>query len=323
MSPFKMIVLLFSYVALLVFTACAKPLQNGANLNQVSALSCKAAPLLPTIVSGSPDAITVAVTGGTAPYSIPTQGSNVGVTSFKASTSIIRTYTNTASSTTPVSDSVQVTDASGAATLCSFSISFQSAPANGLACQLGINSDSSLVAGLNINFTFAATGGTAPYTFSNFSPGANSVASTSSGSAASATYTVGTTTALVQVTDSASNSNTCSEQLLIMNPAGNPGPYVVVSGSGLGSCLPNQCVWATGSGMSTNCTVNIYTPDWMPKDNNLIKTLSESEVSCKPTEVTFNIPSEILGKYKGMNFTVTNQQNGNWSPPQYIAFPTN
>ncbi len=211
-----------SLLAVMVLSACSlKPeitIPNIPNINiqtgNSSNLSCSAV-LSSTaggsVMSGAAAPIEVKATGGTAPYQI--LNTAIG---FQDQTVISRTYTNTGSTNVIEIDSVGVTDSAGHATQCNFQVTVTPAPApSTLACTLD-STPASPAVNANVSFAAAATGGTAPYTFSSFALGTDGSIVTAfsqsgaSGSAVGKYTTSGLRTASVQLRDSTNTVVSCS-----------------------------------------------------------------------------------------------------------------
>jgi hypothetical protein len=211
-----------AFLTVLVLSACSfKPEINVPNLPNIniqtgnsSSLSCSAV-LSSTaggsVISGAAAPIEVKATGGTAPYQI--LNTAIG---FQDQTVISRTYTNTGSANVIQIDSVGVTDSAGHATQCNFQVTVAPATApSTLACTLN-STPASPAVNTNVSFAATATGGVAPYTFSNFVPGTDGTVVTAlsqSGTAGSAVgkYTTsGLRSASVQLKDSTNTVVSCS-----------------------------------------------------------------------------------------------------------------
>ncbi|MBI4404273.1 MAG: hypothetical protein HY537_08935 [Deltaproteobacteria bacterium] len=191
-----------------------------------------------SVLSGQPTAITISVTGGTGPYTIS------GVSnSFSGAVTVSRTYTNDGNGNISLSDQFSISDASGASASCSLVVTVRPDDDSTLACQFVANPVSPVINSV-VQFTATASGGTAPYTFSDFGPGQQSSTAiggitnpTPNQAVVMATYqTAGTRTATLVLTDDDDNSVTCSKAITVRNvpalfvaaspsqtvPAGNP-----------------------------------------------------------------------------------------------------
>lgn len=215
-----------------LLSACSIKLPNlDASLNKVK-LTCSAVvdPAAGSIIaSGAAVPIQVKASGGVAPYQIFDS-----TTTFNPDTVISRTYTNTTASNITVNDTVMMKDNLGLVGQCGFSVTIAPAgtvPSN-LACTLA-GTPSSPVVGQNVSFLATASGGTAPYAFSQFTPGADSTIVTALASASSTTATatakfntVGLRTPSVKLTDNTGTAITCSQSI---NAVAAPSVSVIAS----------------------------------------------------------------------------------------------
>jgi hypothetical protein len=220
-----------SLFTLAIVSACSlKPeitLPNIPNINiqtgNSSTLSCSAvlsSAAGSSVISGQAAPIEVKATGGTAPYQI--LNTAIG---FTDQTVISRTYTNTSNANVQVIDSVGVTDSGGHATQCNFVVTVApvSTPST-LACTLaGI--PASPAVNQNVSYVASATGGTAPYTFSNFALGTDGTivtALTQSGAQATATgkfSTSGLRSTSIQLKDSTNTTVSCATSINVATAA--------------------------------------------------------------------------------------------------------
>ncbi len=186
----------------------------GAKLLSCSAEVSAIAP------SGQAVPVKVKASGGVGPYEI--LSTTIG---FESETVLSRTYTNATTQNVVQIDTVAVKDAVGFVTQCNFPVTV--APVNGpvtnLSCALAVTPVTP-IANQNASFNATATGGVAPYVFSEFLAGTDSLivtalASTSSTSAAAtAKYsTAGLKTASVKLTDNAGTFVTCTRSLTVSN----------------------------------------------------------------------------------------------------------
>lgn len=221
-------IFLLSAVVLLYVTGCGSS-KDGQRCLTASAGCDGAIPGLPTQIEptssgfrcdavASPNivnanqalALNIAVTGGSAPFSVP----EAGVTSFGGNTTIYGSYYNNTGSDRVVSRTLTVVDSLGRSTQCGFSVTVKSASASGLACDIAI-SPANPKQNQKVDFTITASGGTGTYQFSDLYLQSNwHVAPTvdSTGVArASAIYTTpGTRTASINVSNNGLRA-TCTE----------------------------------------------------------------------------------------------------------------
>ncbi len=163
-------------------------------------------------ISGQPAPIKVIAKGGAAPYEVL----NSAVT-FDSETVLSRTYTNNGTANTVVVDNVVVTDQVGLVSQCNFLVTVAPAgnPPPTLACSLAATPVTPAI-NQSVAFLATATGGTAPYTFSNLNLGANgtitsALVNTSPTANAAGKYTTsGLRTASIQVTDHGGNLMSCA-----------------------------------------------------------------------------------------------------------------
>jgi hypothetical protein len=192
------------------------------------ALSCSAE-VSGVAPSGQAVPVKVKAAGGVGPYAI--LSTTIG---FESETVWSRTYTNASSQNIVQIDTVAVKDAAGLVTQCNFPVTV--APANSagttLSCTL-LATPTTPVANQNASFIASASGGVAPYVFSEFLAGTDSLivsalasASSTSASATAKYSTAGLKSASVKLTDNAGTLVTCTRSLTVSNA---PGVQVVSS----------------------------------------------------------------------------------------------
>jgi hypothetical protein len=187
---------------------------SGSNLVSCSAVVASSVPSV--IASGQAIPVTVKATGGVAPYQIVNSA-----ISFDSETTVSRSFTNTTSANVQRVGTVVVKDTVGLIAQCNFTVTVAPAGTNPstLACTLA-GTPSTPSVNQSVAFLASASGGTAPYTFSNFVAGADStvVNSLTSASATTATATARYSTSglkapEVRLTDSTGTFVTCSQSL--------------------------------------------------------------------------------------------------------------
>jgi PKD repeat protein len=185
---------------------------------------------------------------------------------------------------------------------------------------------------LAVNFTAAATGGTAPYTYSwNFGDG-----STSTSQDPSHTYTAaGTYKATLTVTDSASPANTSTSSVTItVNAVGNPLAATATANPTSGQIPVNVSFTGTGTGGTPPYTYNWNFGDGATSASqnpthsyttvgNYTATLTVTDSSSPPSTATSSVTiaadpvqGEAPGPPTGLTATAGNGQVSlSWTPP--------
>lgn len=261
-------VLLAALILAGLLSACSVKLDPSITLPNIDttlgkvALTCSAMvePTVGSVVpSGQAVPVNLKATGGIAPYQVVDTA--IG---FTKETVLSRTYTNTGNANQIQVDTVVIKDSLGLVSQCNFLVTV--APTgvtpSTLACTLA-GTPTSPVVSQDVDFVATASGGSAPYTFSQFDAGSNStlinpLAPTSATTAAAkAKYTAsGWRTASVKLTDSTGTPVTCSQQI---NAIAAPAVSVIASPSAtvvMGSPLT---LTATPSGFSTPPTYSFTT----------------------------------------------------------------
>jgi len=234
--------------------------------------------------------LTVTATGGEASYYVSSVNVNgyagsliSGSSSFSSSSALTMSFASLTYATLQAgaTGTVSIYDSadSAASTSCSFYVGTATTSSSSLACTM---TPSSTTPYLNsaTTFTVVGSGGTSPYTFSNFVPGTYgsvtsalaAVSSLQATAAASYSY-AGSVTPSVQITDSLGNVSTCSTALTVQSTSSgtgtsgylsctvslNPtsvarGQYVnaaaVITGYGAGNVYATQINYDSNSGMS-------------------------------------------------------------------------
>lgn len=207
-----------------------------------------------TAASGQATPIKVVAQGGAAPYQLVDSA-----VAFQTETVISRTYENNTSANVTQVDTVVIKDAVGFVSQCNFLVTVTpaSTPPSTLACTLTAAPVSPAV-GANVLFTGAATGGTAPYTFSALAMGSDSTvvtalapASSTSATAVGKYNSAGLRTASIKLTDSTATEVVCQATVSVIAAASvnltpSPSSSVVV-----GNAIT---VTAAPSGFSTTPT---------------------------------------------------------------------
>ncbi|MBY0371343.1 hypothetical protein K2X33_11695, partial [bacterium] len=247
-------------VALVALSACKitvdDPNIQGGNLTVNTDLGDKVVTCSATLVSGTTAAsgqatpIKVTAKGGTAPYQLLDTA-----VAFNTETVISRTYTNDTTANVTEVDTVVIKDSVGFVSQCNFLVTVtpSSSTPSTLACTLTAAPASPQVSS-NILFTGAATGGTAPYTFSDLVLGTDSTvvsplapASSTSATATGKYNSVGLRTASVKVTDSTNTAVVCQRSVDVV-----AGPSI--------SVLPSPAAAvAVGSQITLNVTPTGFT----------------------------------------------------------------
>lgn len=169
------------------------------------------------VSSGQTVPLTVTASGGTAPYTL-------GGQNFTSTLTVSKTYTNTSSANTVVTESVNVSDAAGKSVSCSASVTVTpvGGSSSGLKCTLALN-PTVLRTGTAFQLTGTISGGKTPYSIQSFDlPGAtltSVVQPTSSSIMASGSYsTTGLRTSTLVVKDADLNQYSCLLTYTILNP---------------------------------------------------------------------------------------------------------
>jgi len=195
-----------------------------------ASLSCAAtlSNSVTSVISSQAIPVILQVAGGTGPYTY-----NLVTGNFSSQLTLSETFTNSGTTSSVQSRTYTITDTQGNSTQCTLSVSVLPTlvtSTDPLACAFTANPTSPAVGQL-VNLGVTATGGTAPYTASNYAPGLNTTYAstlsqvTSSTWASTAIYgTSGLKTASVQITDNAGSVTTCSQ---VINVA--PSPSVTVT----------------------------------------------------------------------------------------------
>lgn len=239
-----------------------------------------------SVQSGVSAPIEVSATGGSAPYEILDSA-----VAFQSQTVIARTYSNTSNANIQVVDTVAVTDQAGHVTQCNFLVTVtpENAPPSSLACSL-VATPSNPALNQNSVFVVTAQGGTAPYQFSNFVPGASSTVvsplSATSATTASATakYTTsGLRTASTTVSDNAGAQVTCSTSVNVA-----PAPSVSVVASPATSVVFGNTITltATPANFSSTPTYNFTTSR---SGVNIVKNGAVASVTSSTAQSTFTV----------------------------------
>lgn len=212
--------------------------------------------------------LTITASGGTASYYI----SNVAVSgatgalvsgssSFSSSSAVTLQFSSLTYATLQAgaTGTVSIYDSSDTveSTSCSFYVGTATTSSSSLACTI---TPSTTTPYLNSSdtFTIVGSGGTAPYTFSNFSPGAYGTvtsaltsSSTVQASAAASYSYAGAVTPSVQITDSVGNISTCSTALTVQSTSTSTGT------SGYLSCTVSLSPTSVARGQYVNASAVI------------------------------------------------------------------
>ncbi len=247
----------------LALSACAVKVEvPDVKLPEIKLMSCSAA-LAPETggfaISGESTPVNVIAKDGTAPYQIV----DTALT-FDASTVLARTYTNDTNAPILVVDTVTVKDAIGLVSQCNFLVSVNPAgvvPPSNLACNM-VASPSNALVDQNVTMTATASGGTAPYTFSQYTPGTGGIVVSPlvfAGSQANATakyVSSGLRTASMVLNDNAAHQIVCSTQVNVAAAAS-----VVMVASPATSVIAGSTITltATPNGFSTAPTYTFTT----------------------------------------------------------------
>lgn len=92
-------------------------------------------------------------------------------------------------------------------------------------------------------------------------------------------------------------------------------PTITTSGVG---CTKGNCIWIRGANFSENCSVNIYAGNWNPKNPLITLTKENWRITCTPSVISFEIPSNILSTYDSVNVVVRNVGQRTWSNPKHV-----
>lgn len=264
-----------------VLSACSLDLNPKIEIPQIPGLTTPpltcSAMLAPSAgsyaVSGEAAPIQVKASGGTGPYAVV--GTAIG---FSAETVISRTYTNSTSSNIFVVDTVQVSDHVGAVKQCNFLVTVAPAgQSSTLACAF-VATPASPTLNQNTTFVATASGGTAPYTFSNFnlSTDGTVVTSFAANSATTASgvgkySSIGTRTATAKLKDNAGTEIVCSAPVnvvaapavaAVVTPATSvvAGSPITINASSTGfSSVPAYSFSTTRAGVSISTAGNVAT----------------------------------------------------------------
>lgn len=193
-------------------------------------LSCAAtlSSSVTSVIASQAVPVLLQVAGGTGPYTY-----NLVTGNFASQVTLSETFSNSGSNAQVQTRTYTISDAQGNSTACTLSVSVLPVPITStdpLSCAFSA-SPSSPAVGQLVNLGITATGGTAPYTASNYAPGLDTTYAstlsqvTSSTWASTAIYGVsGLKTASVQITDTSGAVTTCSQ---VINVA--PSPSVTVT----------------------------------------------------------------------------------------------
>jgi hypothetical protein len=240
MKTLKIFSLAFLFVASLV--GCS----GTTSTNSTTAFYCTVSSATP--ISGTNQAtLYISAYNGTANYTLSsvalsgTSGSvTSGTTTFSSYLSPTVQFSSlTSSSILGATGTVTITDASSSplSTSCSFTVGSTSSTttSNTVACSATAASYAPAV-GVANTYNFTASGGTAPYTFSNFTPGnygttttALYTASSTQAVAAASYSSAGTVTPSVTVTDANGYTNSCSTTITVGSSTTTSGSYPTCS----------------------------------------------------------------------------------------------
>lgn len=233
---------------------------DGTTNSTVSQLSCAASvsSAVSQVISGDTFPVTIQVTGGTGPFTYSQYVANlVNQIMFTD------TFTNSGSSPAQVTHSYTISDAQGNSAACNVTLTVNPTPqTSNLACAFSANTTSPAV-GQTVNYTVTVSGGTAPYSSSNYQPGSNTtyastlVQSSATTFSSSAIYgTAGYKTASVQINDALGGQTTCSQ---VINVIGTPSVSVTASPSSTVAAGTPITLTATTANFSSNPDVTFST----------------------------------------------------------------
>ena len=192
---------------------------NGQVGSTTTTFSCAASipSTMTSVVSGQLVPITVVASGGVAPYTFPGL-----VGTFASQVTFSDSFQNTGTQPIQASRNYSIADSTGASATCTLTVTVvpSSQPSN-LACNFSI-SPSTVAVGQTEYFTVNVSGGVAPYTASNYTPGANTTYASALTQSSSAVFNSqaiygasGLTTASVTMTDSVGSQVTCSQTVTV------------------------------------------------------------------------------------------------------------
>jgi len=221
--------ILFSFLAIALL-GCSD--SGTTTTTSSSALSCYVSSA--TVVSNTNQVTFVlSASGGTASYGVSSVTANgytgalySGSASFSSSNTLTLQFSSLTYSTLQgASGTVSIYDADDSTTSCAFTVGTSTTltSSNGLACTMTPSTTSPYL-NQSLSFTIVGSGGTSPYTYSNFSPGTYgsvtstlAAVSTTQGSVSASYSYAGTVTPSVQITDSLGNVASCSTSLVVQN----------------------------------------------------------------------------------------------------------
>jgi hypothetical protein len=225
-----------------------------------SALSCAAslAPSVTTVVSGQITPILLQASGGTAPYYYPGLSG-----SFNSQLTISDTFQNVSNQNIQVSRTYMITDSAGNGASCPITVTVVPAnPVSNLACAFSVDNASPSV-GQTVNFGVTVTGGTSPYTASQYTAGSDTTYASPLAQITTSTYSSvavyglsGMKTASVILTDSNGAQVSCSQVVNVQ-----AGPSVTVTASPSTTVAAGSPITLTSSvsGFSSNPSVTFST----------------------------------------------------------------